>query len=813
MSRAATCILLALVIMIGLSSSLLGDDDFVPEPLGPDQKVVPGMVIVQFKEYALPQHQKVFQGDQLSLGNTSIDALNEKYGAYKAEQVFAGIEIDEKNADLNLPNFYAIFFDPKMDVMEAVFEYGKNEYAVLAHPNHIYELRDMSNDPMLADQYWLHQANDLDIDAPEVWSYEPGSNEIIVAVNDTGVLWNHPDLLKNIWQNLGEDLDGDGRTIQGNAFDPDDINGVDDDGNGWPDDFIGYDWCNVYSSWVCPGEDYGGYDNDPVDFAGHGTNIAGLMSAATNNGAGVSGIAGGFYPNFPGVRIMCLRSGYLSDDCETGNVDSYAGVQAMNYARLNGADVINISYGPPYSPPCSPGYGLNTAMRSAIINCLNDDIVVTVAAGNDAVDCPDYMALIPGVINVAALASDDSRAWFSNYGDWIHISAAGVDMQTTEGANGVPGYAAWNGTSYSAPVVAGVAALVRSHDPLISNDSVLNLLMNTADPLSNPDLGAGRVNANNAVTALPTAGFTSVSELDTFPPFSVSFTDISPTSGITDWAWDFGDGGTSDVQNPTHEYTQAGIYDVSLTITSPSGQDSFIYPKMVFAVGDTLWIDQISELTVGQTVDVYFNLKNTESLNEIKVPFVNDPNLSWVDYTIYTDGTRCDYFEKAAIVGFGSNRAYIHLRADDNNDHYPDPLEPGSGPIFYLKFQINAEGTYNFDLGDAYYDYFVAGDYFTYEPFFVPGYLSTESACQGKCGDANNDGGVNVSDAVSIINYVFVGGDPPQPFQACGDANSDSGVNVSDAVFIINFVFVGGGAPTDCAAGSPAWGGSDCCEF
>ncbi len=87
----------------------------------------------------------------------------------------------------------------------------------------------------------------------------------------------------------------------------------------------------------------------------------------------------------------------------------------------------------------------------------------------------------------------------------------------------------------------------------------------------------------------------------------------------------------------------------------------------------------------------------------------------------------------------------------------------------------------------------------------------TSLPCQGICGDANDDGSVNVSDAVYIINFVFVGGNPPQPIQACGDANSDASVNVSDAVYIINFVFVGGGAPTDCSPGS--WAGGDCCPF
>lgn len=96
---------------------------------------------------------------------------------------------------------------------------------------------------------------------------------------------------------------------------------------------------------------------------------------------------------------------------------------------------------------------------------------------------------------------------------------------------------------------------------------------------------------------------------------------------------------------------------------------------------------------------------------------------------------------------------------------------------------------------------------------FWQGYAGGQQPCQGICGDANNDETVNVSDAVKIINYVFVGGEEPQPVLACGDANSDGMVNVSDAVKIINYVFVGGGPPEDCSPGSVNWYNGDCCPF
>lgn len=90
---------------------------------------------------------------------------------------------------------------------------------------------------------------------------------------------------------------------------------------------------------------------------------------------------------------------------------------------------------------------------------------------------------------------------------------------------------------------------------------------------------------------------------------------------------------------------------------------------------------------------------------------------------------------------------------------------------------------------------------------------SSGGPCDGKCGDANGDGSVNVSDAVYVINYVFSGGGAPLPVLACGDANTDGAVNVSDAVYVINYVFSGGGAPGDCSPGDPDWIDGDCCIF
>jgi len=495
MRKFVTIILFFSALLI-ISSNLLADENFRMPEIGENQKYLAGRAIVQFKQYALPQHYKEISGEKISMGNTSIDLLNEKFSISRVEHAFHNVEITDKNADLNIEGFYLLEFDENIDVMQVVFEYGMNEYIVDAQPDYIYLQDAVPNDQFFLNQYWLDQVNDADIDAPEAWDYESGAKTIIVGVNDSGVFWKHQDLYNCIWQNLGEDFDGDGHTLEGGVFDPGDLNGVDNDGNGLIDDLIGYDWVNVGSSAVHAGEDGVAADNDPIDFSGHGTNIAGIVAAPTNNAVGVSGIAGGFRPHFPGIRIMCLRSGYLGPDT-LGYVSSYSAAQGMYYAVNKGAQIINLSFGPSYTPPCSPGYGFNSMMYNATVNALINDVLVTVSAGNDGVDCPDYLNVITGIVSVAALDQNDNRSSYSNYGDWIDISAAGNDMYTTECYFGVPGYDGFDGTSYSSPAVAAVAALVRSHDSSLDKDSVAQILYNTADALSNPDLGAGRVNAYN----------------------------------------------------------------------------------------------------------------------------------------------------------------------------------------------------------------------------------------------------------------------------------------------------------------------------
>ncbi len=333
------------------------------------------------------------------------------------------------------------------------------------------------NDPYFQNQWYLDQANNHDIDAPEAWNIEKGDSSVVIGVIDTGVLTSHPDLLSNIWHNPGE--------IPGN--------GIDDDQNGFVDDTVGWDFVNGSWGWGYdwyPGEDSLTADNDPSDFNGHGTNVAGIAAAVTNNSMGVSGISWN-------SKIMPLRIGgsALYNGYEVGLVRMDWAAQAIVYAVDNGAHIINSSWG------SSSTGGMSTAVQYAQDN----GVLICHAAGNDNTDSPDYLSSRQEVLTVAATDGYDHKASFSNYGTWVDISAPGVYILNTYSSHYSPTYAYLSGTSMASPVVAGVAALVKSLYPSFGATELFQRLTTTADPIDslNPSyaglLGAGKVNAFKAL--------------------------------------------------------------------------------------------------------------------------------------------------------------------------------------------------------------------------------------------------------------------------------------------------------------------------
>ena len=341
------------------------------------------------------------------------------------------------------------------------------------------------NDTNFGDQWGLDNTGqtggtaDADVDAPEAWDMAVASPDVWVAVLDSGTDYDHVDLECNIWVNPGEDLGGDGIVM-----DPADLNGIDDDGNGFVDDLIGWD--------------FAGADNDPDPSNYHGTHVAGIIGACGDNGTGVIGVAGGVGPG-TGAKMMPLLVG---NDKPDGSILD----DAILYAADNGARVIALSLS------VFPSEAIDDALEYAYDT---KGVLVVNASGNGNTSV-GYPATNTHVMAVGATNHDDLRAepalglnWGSNSGPELEVVAPGVSVMST-----MPDdlYENKGGTSMASPHVSGTAALMLSAAPGATNQEMRYCITVTAeDQVGDPDedtegrddfYGFGRLNTADALTCI-----------------------------------------------------------------------------------------------------------------------------------------------------------------------------------------------------------------------------------------------------------------------------------------------------------------------
>ena len=320
---------------------------------------------------------------------------------------------------------------PSLDAVAEAVEYFTKAAGEVAYaePDYIRHISKVPNDIMYGDLWGMAK-----VSASAAWDITTGDSKVVVAVIDTGMDMNHPDLLPNLWHNADE-IAGDG---------------LDNDGNGYVDDVTGWDFVTE--------------DNNPDDADGHGTHCAGTVGAVGNNANQVVGI------NWT-VGIMPLRVGTGQGLADSDIVDG------IRYAARNGARVLSNSYG---------GQGFSQTVYDAIEYANNMGAIFVAAAGNESSDndaTPIYPASydLPNIIAVAATDENDQLASFSNHGATsVDLAAPGVNIVSTY-LNG--GTTVLQGTSMACPLVAGAMGLLVGTDMFITPESAKQLLLDSVDPV------------------------------------------------------------------------------------------------------------------------------------------------------------------------------------------------------------------------------------------------------------------------------------------------------------------------------------------
>ncbi|MCG8371891.1 MAG: S8 family serine peptidase, partial [Balneolales bacterium] len=508
-----------------------------------------------------------------------------------------------------LRNVHKATFNSNVDALELarlISELPEIEYA---EPRFLYMTELVTNDPIQNDFVSFHNFN-------EAWDLVSNSSDVIISIVDSGVNYGHEDLDEKHWLNEGEIPN----------------NGLDDDGNGYIDDYLGWDFFDQAPDGSII------EDNNPFGtFSPHGTHVAGISTAIHDNELGLAGAG-------LNARFMAVKAGGIQDDPSTGVDESRqigAGYEGILYSVINGADIINCSWG---------GGGISSFGEEVVNLARASGALVIASAGNDATDTESFPAAFENVLAVGALANGSSIANYSNFGEYVDVFASGT-IRSSVGTS-TTGYATFNGTSMAAPVVSGLAALVKANDPALTPEQIVNQIKNTSISIEaqNPPsfankLGAGRIDAARAVGPL-------------FPNIFVleeRYVDESGGSlGINEQG----------VMQITFSNSGGTTEDLSITISSQSGE--IIIPESTFDIGI---LETGAETTV--EVPIFLNEALLDSLTGDILIETEDPG---IDYST----SRILVYDRLLFSVSSANNLAMSFSGNGNIGFY-DPLNASGG--------------------------------------------------------------------------------------------------------------------------------------
>lgn len=386
--------------------------------------------------------------------HATAENLMKKVGAAKVIQPFATpknakntIQL-QKQVSSSLDGIFKMELPEGLSVEDVISILKREPEILYAEPYYLPQLLEIPNDSSLTKQTYLPV-----IKADQAWEIQKGSRDIIIGILDSGVDFNHPDLQGNLHLNENDPIDG-----------------IDNDGDGFIDNYRGWDFGNA--------DNYPQADNNV-----HGTVVTGVCSATTNN---ITGIAGtGYNTRYMPIKVFSSRNGSFVN-----------GYEAIVYAANMGCKVINLSWGAPSAP--------SEYVQDIINYAVNEkDVVIVAAGGNTKGELDFYPASYNNVLSVTSTENNDVKASWSSWSRFIDLVAPGTVLSTTNGN----GYLTTSGTSFSSPMVAGAAALVRAQFPELNAKQVMERLRRSADDVYHigtnatyqDRLGRGRLNMLTAL--------------------------------------------------------------------------------------------------------------------------------------------------------------------------------------------------------------------------------------------------------------------------------------------------------------------------
>ncbi len=539
---------------------------------------------------------------------------------------------------------------------------------------------------------------------------------------------------------------------------------------------------------------------DFINNDGNTANEAGDQSSQWNHGTLIWSVSGGnrdgsiYGPAYKANFLLAKTEDVASET----PVEEDNWVAALEWADSAGADVITSSLG--YSDWYTyEDFDGNTATITLAANTAAGlGIVVCNSMGNSGPGAGTLSAPADAfdMLAVGAVNSSGTIASFSSRGPTFdgrmkpEVCAMGVSTYSAS-SSGDANYTTANGTSLSTPLAAGAACLLVQAHPLFTPLMIRQALMETASKANTPDntYGHGIINMMSALSW--GADFSVDNQVGTVP-FLTNFTsDVSLTP--TSYAWDFGDGGTSTLPNPSHTYTVPGEYTVSLTVGTAGGPITNEKIAYIAAIADTVRYE-VDSAYAGQSVAISVTLTNSQSLERIIVP-LKFGTIPSINFDSATAGSRTSYFERVQLnwIDMVNRRFAVDLLADNGGG--APPLAPGSGEVAKLYFTIDplalGDLTNVVDTAIGVQSLKLSTSNNTYAATSFSGAVKTRHVL--RC-DFSNNNSRTVQDLTQMVQYLFNEGPPPVTLQH-GDCNASLTLTVSDLTFLVQYLFNGGPTP------------------